>query len=310
MDERSAPPEPAGYRHPHYAASFSEWARPLHLPGSNGWLLARQIPGTPHWDAMGTYPLFCCDDWTQLGNDLSNIAMDLVSVVLVTDPFGNYTQQCLDASFDNARHFKDHFVVDLTRPLEENVTKKNRATARRALRKVRVQLVPDPAGCIDTWMDLYTGMIRRQKVTGIRNFSRESFLMQLKTPGAFVFEAVAEDQVIGLDMIYVDNDTAYGHVCAFNELGYTLRASYATRWRMLEFLKGRVRFLDFGASVGTEANSEDDGLASYKKRWCSVTRPVFLCSAVFDQKVYDQLSRQHSGPEKVAYFPAYRRGEY
>ena len=78
-----------GYLHPEYAGSLSEFGKPQLLPRSGGQLLVRQIPNTDCVDAMGCYPLFCCRDWDQLPEDIEGLREQLVSVALVTDPFGN-----------------------------------------------------------------------------------------------------------------------------------------------------------------------------------------------------------------------------
>jgi hypothetical protein len=79
-----------GYLHPGYAASLAEFGTPRLLPRSEGWILERQIPGSPYSDGMGCYPLFACQDWSQLHADLESIGSELVSLALVTDPFGKY----------------------------------------------------------------------------------------------------------------------------------------------------------------------------------------------------------------------------
>jgi len=45
---------------------------------------------------MGPYPLFCCSDWSELAADLDELCDSVVSVVLVTDPFGEWTVEQLD----------------------------------------------------------------------------------------------------------------------------------------------------------------------------------------------------------------------
>jgi hypothetical protein len=48
----------AGYAHPSYAKSFSEFATPVELPHCGGWALERTIAGSGLRDAMGCYPIF------------------------------------------------------------------------------------------------------------------------------------------------------------------------------------------------------------------------------------------------------------
>src|SRR5229473_8652620 len=91
--------EVTGYAHPGYAASLSEFGTPRLLPRSGGWILERRIPGCQERDAMGCYPLFACQHWSQLHADLDEIGSELVSVTLVTDPFGGYQEGLLRQCF-------------------------------------------------------------------------------------------------------------------------------------------------------------------------------------------------------------------
>ncbi|GFO72603.1 hypothetical protein BJAS_P2988 [Bathymodiolus japonicus methanotrophic gill symbiont] len=109
---------PVGYFHPLYAASLGEFGTSLELKESGGWLLCRSITDSSRVDAMGCYPMFSCNDWTQLPADLDTISSDLVSVTLVSDPFGNYDKGLLLSCFDRVVPLKEHYVVDLDLPLE------------------------------------------------------------------------------------------------------------------------------------------------------------------------------------------------
>ena len=87
-----------GYLHPRYAESLCEFGEPLHLPRSGGWLLMRRVDSN-RADAMSAYPLFACLDWKSLKSDIDQLAKSLVSVVVVTDPFGDYDEALLRESF-------------------------------------------------------------------------------------------------------------------------------------------------------------------------------------------------------------------
>ena len=87
-----------GYLHPQYAASLSEFGEPMQLPKSGGWLLKRPVDGI-RADAMGTYPPFACADWKSLQCDFNQLGRSLVSIVAVTDPFGDYDETLLRDCF-------------------------------------------------------------------------------------------------------------------------------------------------------------------------------------------------------------------
>jgi hypothetical protein len=298
----------AGYTHPDYVASLAEFGEPLHLPGSGGWLLRRRIGASDLCDAMGPYPLFFCRDWNRLGSDLAALADELVSVVVVTDPFAGCTEDVLSVTFDRVLRFKDHFVVALDRPPEAFVRKSHQAHARRALQSVEVDVCASPSDHLADWLRLFGTLSNRHAISGLRAFSPHAFEQQLTLPGLVMFRARAGDDVVGLDLWYVHNDVAYGHLAAFSDIGYTLRASYATKWTMLHYFWQRVRWVDLAGSAG--ATVEDgDGLAAFKRGWSTGTKPVFLCERVLQPEHYAALTAaaSHSDP---SYCPAYRAGEF
>ena len=122
-----------GYRSALYAEAFTAFGTPRSLCDSGGWLLRRPIAQTGLSDAMGLYPLFCCADWSAVAADLRRDCADCVSVMLVSDPLGDYDEDLLRRSFDRVHPFKDHFIADLTEPLDSFVSKSHRQNARRAL---------------------------------------------------------------------------------------------------------------------------------------------------------------------------------
>ena len=107
----------------------------------------------------------------------------------------------------------------------------------------------------------------------------------------------------GLDLWFAHGDVAYGHLVAFNDLGYANRASYATKWAVLEHFAAdpSVRFVDLGGAA-------EEGLASFKRGWSNAVRVAHLCSRVLQPAVYDELCRARGAP-MGQYFPAYRTGE-
>jgi hypothetical protein len=299
-----------GYTHPQYAESLREFGIPRELPRCRGWILGRPIPGSPYRDAMGCYPLFSCQDWSKLHLDLDEIADDdLVSLTVVADPFGDYDETHLQRCFqDLVRPFKEHFVVDLRRPVSEFVSKHHRYYARWALKKVVVETCSDPAQFLDEWVKLYANLIKRHRLMGIKAFSRMAFARQLSIPGLIIFRALSQGSTVGAHLWYVQGEVAYSHLAAFSPLGYELMVSYATYWSAIEYFAGRVRWLQLGAGAGVK-RSCTDGLARFKRGWSTGTRTAYLCGRIFNPKRYSEIVTAR-GISETDYFPAYRKGEF
>ncbi len=229
--------QPTGYLHPRYAASFAEFGIARELPACGGWILERDIHGASHRDAMGLYPLFCCQDWSLLQADLEQLDGQLVSLALVTDPFGSFTEEDLKPHFDVFFRYKEHFVTDLSMPIEKIVSKGHRKNARKALRNVNVEPCLDPLECAEEWTRLYEFLVKRHQIQGMRRFSRAVFEKQLQVPGVVYFRVLHNGEIVGGDIYYLQNDVAYAHLAAFTDEGYALGAPYAVKWVSFQYFR-------------------------------------------------------------------------
>jgi hypothetical protein len=294
-----------GYSHDKYGASFRQFGELRRLPRSGALVLVRQIPGTPQYrDAIGLYPFVCCKNWRGLAADISDLGEELVTLSLVTDPFGSYDEALLRSSFEIVRPFRSHFVADLQEPLNTFVSQKHRRKVRKALKTVTVEIIEGSEVSVKEWNSLYESLAKRHNIRGIRRFSEEAFAQQLQTPGALVFRASLEGVAIGIDIWYIEKEIAYNHLVAVSDLGYELHASYALQMTALEYLQGRVRFATFGGIAGLEGDA-NDGLCQFKRGWTNCTKPTYFCGAILSATAYDELCRSVS-VQNEAFFPAYR----
>lgn len=258
---------------------------------------------------MGCYPIFSCRDWSLLNEDIEHLGERLVSLVLVADPFGNYTRETLANTFkDVVVRFKGHYTADLQHPAKSFVSKHHHYYALKALEKMNVELCEDPPRMIADWSDLYELLIARHQLKGIKVFSLTSFMKQLSVPGVVMLRASHEGRTIGAHFWYVQGDVAFSHLAASSVLGYKLMSAYALSWSALEYFSGKVRWIDWGAGAGVNPD-EKDGLARFKRGWANDMRAVYLCGRIFNQAKYDELSRA-KGPVVNHYFPRYREGEF
>jgi hypothetical protein len=252
--------------------------------------------------------MFFCRDWRELAGDLSTLSADLVSVVLVTDPFAAVDSATLYGCFDRVARFKDHYVARLDRTPQSIVCRSHRVNARRALRHVEVRVRDRPWEHLADWLGLFANLVRRHGIRGIRAFSPRAFELQLRVPGLVMFEASTAGQVVGHDLWYVQGDIAYGHLAAFSDLGYRVGASYATKWTMLEYFSGRAEWVDLSGTVGL-ASGRTGGLAHFKAGWATDRRPVYLCGRILQERTYQHLARRRCA-HATSYFPEYRVGEF
>src|SRR5580704_180393 len=152
----------AGYVHPLYALSLAEFGAPLELPNSGGWLLKRSISGCSDYDAMGCYPIFSCQHWKHVSEDLDLLGPGLVSLSLVTDPFGDYLPENLSVWFNRVVAFKQHHVVDFSEPL--SISKHHVYYSRKAAGEVDIEVGSAPNGFAERWAELYGNLVERHQL--------------------------------------------------------------------------------------------------------------------------------------------------
>jgi hypothetical protein len=295
------------YRSFAYAKSLHSLGEPIELVACGGWILKRRIPQSALYDAMGCYPLFACRDWTRLGSDLDGLGDTLVSLVVVTDPFGNYTNSLLTQTFDVVSPFKQHYVTEAVQASELPCTRHHRRNLARARRCVEVGICDNPESHLDEWRTLYSGLVRRHRITGVPAFSGKALGLQLQVPGLVMFRATVGGAIAGIHIWYVDGEVAYGHLGATNTLGYETMASYALYAAALEALSARIRWMDLGAAPGVRQQS-GSGLDDFKSGWATTTRSVHICGKIFNADQYQRLMAGDNARD--SYFPGYRIGEF
>jgi len=297
-----------GYSHPLYAASFTEFGIPCYLPTCSGWILERQIPDTSYRDAMGLYPLFFCDNWEYLTDDFETLGNQLVSISLVIGPFSQFPNEKYSRYFEIFLPYKDHYILDLSLPLDETVSKGHRRSARRALKNLEVEVVVPTKSGLGDWAHLYEELVKRHQINGIRAFSRQSFEKQMSIPGTIYFQVTHQGRVVGGNIYYLEGEVAYAHLSAFSEEGYRLGAPYAVKWFALQHLSQLVHWVNFGGSTGS--NQEHlTGLDYFKMGWSSQTGKSYFCGKILGEQKYKELVLRKQVGE-TNWFPAYRLGEF
>jgi len=293
-----------GYAHARYAESLTEFGKLRQLPRCKGWLLERQIPDSDYRDAIGCYPMFSCQNWSQLHLDIAELDSGLVSLSLVPEVFGTFDENYLRKCFETVIPFKEHFVCDLHRPISDIVSRHHRRYAKKGLKNVRCERHPEPIEFLDDWVKLHESLVARHNIIGVRAYSRKSFALQLSTPGIEVLRATHNGITVGAQLWFVHEEVAYGHVLAFSELGYKLGAAYALYWFAIEYFADRVRYCDY-AGVSGLSDDATSGLNWFKRGWSTEMRTAYFCGQILNRKKYDELviSRGLSAND---FFPAYR----
>jgi hypothetical protein len=300
-----------GYQSTAYAYSLAEFGQPFPLPNAGGWILKRPIPNSPHYDAMGCYPIFACQNWNRLESDINDLGERLIALSLITDPFASVDKAVLRNCFPDLMYlFKQHFVVDLSLDPMEYLTKHHQRNTKKSLAQVTVELCENPISLLEQWSSLYKVLIKQHNIKGISRFSKVSFAAQLAMEEMIAFRAKVQDELVGMILWLQQGNVAYYHLGAYSSVGYQAQASFALFWHSIHHFRSlaSVEWLSLGAGAGITTDA-DDGLTRFKRGWATGTLPVYMCGKIFDHKIYHSLVVERNNPE-TPYFPAYRLGEF
>lgn len=297
-----------GYGSKLYVESV-DMGEPVRLAYSDGWLLRRPIEiqdERTEYDLVGSYPIFCCRWWEALAEDLDALGDSLVSVSLVTDPFGNYTEKDLKICFpDRCFPYKKHYITDLSRKPDRFVSNHHRRYAKRAFGHLEIELVENPISLLDDWLELYSNLVDRHSIAGPANFTPKSLEMQLRLPGMIAVVAYMGTKPVGIVIWYLTGNVAYYHLAAYSNLGYELRASFGLFFYSIETIRSKAEYLSLGGGSGLRVDDED-GLARFKSGWSTDTRDVYFCGRILNQSKYQQLCKRTHSIDVPDFFPAYR----
>jgi hypothetical protein len=299
-----------GYLHSMYAKSLSEFGNPMFLPSSLSWVLKRNIFAFSDKDAIGCYPLFFCQHWPGLKADLKEIRNDLISLAVVTDPFGGYDEQYLRECFrDIVFPYKEHYITDLKKLPVNFIDSHHQRNVKKGLRETEIEICHEPIVLFEEWKSLYKHLIQKHNIQGMAAFSEEAFKQQLQIPGIIAFRALFQNKTVGITLWYLQDDIGYYHLGAYSDIGYQVRASYAIFWTAIKhFADCKFQWLSLGAGAGILGKSAD-GLNRFKKGWATGTRTAYFCGQIFDNRRYQEIVKSMSLPENVSFFPAYRYGD-
>ena len=253
---------------------------------------------------MGCYPIFSCQNWSRVTEDIRSLSEELVTISLVADPFGDYRPEDLSLWFDQVVTFKHHRVVDFSKPL--SVTKHHSYYGRKARAELVVEIGAPTNDFADEWTAIYSCLVNRHNLKGIKAFSRASFEIQLKIPGMVVARALKNGVLVGAHLWYEQQGIAYSHLAASTDAGYALNCSYAIYAAALEYFQPKMQFINLGAGAGL--NAKDDKLDWFKAGWSNALRTAYFCGRVLNAPKYRALTNSLRTREST-YFPAYRSGE-
>lgn len=286
------------YKTMKYAQSLAHWGEAFYVDAWQSPVILRKIDGGG-FDAAGVYPFCVLPKDADIAAGLARLKEHgAVSVVLVLDDFHRPQIQTLEPHFSLLRPFKTHYVHDPKKG-EVSYDSHHRRSLRKAQKQVKIGVL-DLSKDWQNWHALYDYIIKDMGLTGLHAFPTAHHQVLFHLEGITAIGAWAGDELASAHIWAEDGETIHSHLVASNAKGYETRAAYAVNDFSIKHFSA-AKIINFGGGAGID-NSEDDGLARFKRGFANDTAQSYLCGAVLDAEKYNELS---SG-KKTDYFPAYR----
>jgi len=287
-----------------YAHTLGTLGDAVAVPEWRNWVLRRLIDGGRDFDAIGAYPVAAIDRAADIAGGIERLRrLELVSVVLVTDPFLRPPLAALEKAFDVARPFKTHYLHD-NGAGPPRYSKHHRHALRQARATVRRI---DLAANMSAWTALYSELVVRRRITGPAAFSDAAFRRLAALPGLTGFGAYVGDNLVACHLWLDDGRRAHSHLAAANAAGHASGAAYLLYDAAIRHFAS-VETIDFGGAAGLR-DDRNDGLARFKRGFSNRSESAYLCGKVLDAHRYGELCAGRGvsgGMTGQAFFPAYR----
>jgi hypothetical protein len=258
-------------------------------------VLWRPIPGTRHFDGMGSWPYV----WIEGQDDLASLRQDfpdLVTITAVTQPGYVPDSRQVDAVL-----LKQHYVYDPAlppRPLSARAAGRLRRCAGVADFEVAVD-----AGRAERMSALYDGLKQRRCLGGLHvDFSLPHFQVIAELESGRYFQVRHGNGTIGAMACAV----LFGDML---QILHTASSPDGLRWDasylLMDGIQRYARRTGTRMFTGGMPMGGSDGLRTFKQRWANSFEPVYMIKLINNHSLYADLCRSTNGDH--GFFPAYRR---
>jgi len=290
-----------------YCQCLEDFGTPVLLGEGICCALDRQVPGTCFRDVIYPYPMYAIMDEPGLIAALRSLPCgQAVTATFVTDPIAGV--QPTPSQWDLARPWKSHLLVDNSINGACSFSSKIRYYSGRARSKfgVRCEIITgNRAGLLDRWLDLWSLLVARHGLVGLKALSSGYFRRLFDLEGVLLAVLSSGEGIHSIHIWILDGDRSYSHLHASDEYAYAASGNYLLYSSTLSWLKDSgYRISLLGSSPGSGSN---DGLFRFKRQFANSSASNHLLGLIIDREAYLELtgSSSYAG----GYFPSYREGE-
>nr|WP_256522620.1 GNAT family N-acetyltransferase [Halobacillus sp. A5] len=198
-------------------------------------------------------------------------------------------------------------LFDFEDPFQSEFSKSCRKNVRKALNeKVSYRITKDPNN-LKRFKDVYFSTMNRNQASEYYYFDNEYFskCMDLFGDNIVVVEALYGEEIIAMGFYFIYGDKIHIHLSGTLSEYLYLSPAYILRYAIT--LWGKENGFALIHHGGGRSNSPEDSLYKFKKQFGKNTEFFFYTGKkVWNEEVYNELSRINSLKENTSFFPAYR----
>lgn len=221
--------------------------------------------------------------------------------------------------FSNEEDFKEFYELVFRRkttgtnlasfedPIKSEFSNSAKANIKRALKagvETRITLHPP---CLKLFKEFYYKTLQKNQADDIYFFDDDYFEKCLKYLGGniLLIEAIYKGEVIGMILNFVYEDMIHIHLSGTLEETIHLSPVYIMMHTLTQWAKDNgIQLIHSG---GGRTDSPDDNLYQFKKRFGKNTEfNYYFGYKIWNQEIYDRLTKLNGTCHDKSYFPAYR----
>ncbi len=194
-------------------------------------------------------------------------------------------------------------------PIQEEFSKSCRKNIRQCKNKGITVVVTEAPKDISKFKEIYYSTMKRNNATDYYYFKDEYFnkILQYFPQNILTVEAIYEGKTIAMGLYFIYNQILHIHLSGTLTEYLYLSPAYMLRYGATLWAKEHgYKLIHHG---GGRSNSLEDSLYLFKKNFARNTEfDFYIGKKIWNEEIYNKLCEEkHIDPEKIDFFPAYRK---
>lgn len=209
----------------------------------------------------------------------------------------------------NVEYLNDVIILDLSLDLEKickGIRKGHKYSIKKSIREgCYIKFIKAPSKeDINNFIEFYHSTMDRNYASKKYYFSADFINDHFNLLNTILVQAKYKNKVIGASMFIYGDDIIHYHLSGTLNNSRNLYPSHLILFELIKWSKeNNFKYLHLGGGRG-----KNDSLFEFKRGFSKLTFPFHIAKLIFDNKIYEKLTKLNKKVDSTDYFPKYRYG--